>query len=278
METIKSILEELTEILKQMCDGKYAMALAGSHAKGSADNGSDIDIFMYVENEKQYEQRQEIIKTIADKNMPMWVSENLDEPWGGNMDFYYKNVPVEVTLRKISTTDSDIQNSIEGNIEIIPALWTTNGFYSYICLSEIDFIKIIDDPYDIIKNYKSQISVYPPKLKEAILEQFFDRCNAWLDNFHYKSAIEREDIFFTGSIVKSTVLDMIQVIFAINEKYFTGDKKLEWQLNKLPYCPHKLSQNIEFLMSAPKNKEKLEQQRDLLIQIRDRLQYKINEE
>lgn len=78
----------------------------------------------------------------------------------------------------------------------------------------------------------------------------------WLDSFHYESAIDREDIMFTGSIVKNTVLDMVQVIYALNEAYFAGDKKLEKQLAKLDYCPGLLLSNVELLFSAPKDKEK----------------------
>lgn len=277
-QEIKNMIETLKNTLKTTINGKCAIALAGSYAKGNADKNSDIDFFMFVEDPKSYEERVEIIKKIADKDKPIWVSESFQESaWGGTMDFYYKGVPVETTVRTIDRMESVLNDCIDGNFEIIPALWTTNGYYTYIYLSEISFIKAIDDDYGIIEGYKQMIILYPQKLKNAILECFFDRANMWLDNFHYISAIEREDVLFTGSIVKSTVLDMVQVIFALNEVYFTGDKKLEQQLSKLPYCPHKLLDNVEFLMSSPKDKEKLALQRELLISIRDRLQYKISE-
>ncbi len=278
MQDVKQIIEALTNTLKTTVNGKYAIALAGSYAKGVADKNSDIDFFMFVENPKSYEERVEIIKSIADKDKPMWVSRRFDESaWGGSMDFSYQGIPVETTVRTIERMDKVIDECIDGKFEIIPALWTTNGYYTYIYLSEISFIKAIDDPYSIISNYKQKLNCYPQKLKKAIVDCFFDRSCMWLDNFHYLSAIEREDIMFTGGIVKNTVLDMVQVIFALNEVYFTGDKKLEIQLSNLEYCPHKLSDNVEFLMSAPKDKEKLSQQRELLVAIRDRLQYKISE-
>ncbi|WMJ22302.1 nucleotidyltransferase domain-containing protein [Paludicola sp. MB14-C6] len=278
MDSVKPIIQKLTQTLKSTVNGRYAIALAGSYAKGVADKSSDIDFFMFVENPKLYEDRVSIIKGIADDNMPVYVSADFnDGAWGGSMDFFYQGIPVETTVRYIDKMDSVIADCLKGEFEIIPALWTTNGYYTYIYLSEVDFIHPIDDPYGIITSYKEKIRSYPKVLKNAIIHRFFDRSNMWLDNFHYKSAIEREDIMFTGSIVKNTVLDMVQVVFALNETYFTGDKKLEKQLSKLDYCPHKLLDNVEFLMSAPKDKEKLAEQRDILIAIRDRLQYKISE-
>lgn len=278
MDSVKTLIENLTQALKKTVNGKYAIALAGSYAKGGADKSSDIDFFMYVEEPKSYEERVAIIQEIADKDKPFYVSTDFnDGAWGGSMDFFYQGIPVETTVKYIHKVDKILEDCLNGKFEIIPALWTTNGYYTFICLSEIDFIHPIDDPYGIIASYKDSIQCYPKPLKNAIIHTFFDRSNMWLDNFHYISAIEREDIMFTGSIVKSTVLDMVQVIFALNETYFTGDKKLEQQLAKLDYCPHKLLQNVEFLMSAPKDREKLAQQRELLIAIRDRLQYKISE-
>lgn len=275
---IKAMIDTLTEALRQTVDGRYAIALAGSFAKGNADKGSDIDFFMFVENPKSYEERVKIIQSIADKDKPVWVSESFEESaWGGTMDFFYQGIPVETTVRTLSQMNQVLDDCLKGKFEVIPALWTTNGYYTYIYLSELSFIKPIDDPDGILVEYQKKISPYPKKLQQSIVKTFFDRSNMWLDNFHYISAIEREDIMFTGSIVKATVLDMVQVIFALNEAYFVGDKKLELQLSHLNYCPHKLSENIEFLMSAPKDKGKLKLQRDLLIAIRDRLQYKISE-
>ena len=146
-------------------------------------------------------------------------------------------------------------------------MWTTNGYYTYIYLAEASFIKPVDDPYSVIAGYNEKARVYPKKLKESIINEFLGRSAMWLDSFHYESAIEREDIMFIGSIVKNTVLDMVQVIYALNEVYFTGDKKLEKQLSKLDYCPKLLLSNVELLFSAPKDKEKLKSQREILRKI-----------
>ena len=86
--------------------------------------------------------------------------------------------------------------------------------------------------------------------------------------------MRRADILFTAPIVLHTVMDMIQVIFALNRIYFTGDKKLEAALSKMEYCPAALLSNISFLMSAPRDSEQLGLQRQLLRQIRDELSEK----
>lgn len=97
------------------------------------------------------------------------------------------------------------------------------------------------------------------------------RANTWIDNFHYESAVRRADILFTAPIVLHTVMDMIQVIFALNRVYFTGDKKLEAALSKMECCPAALRSNLAFLLSTPRDPEQLDLQRQLLRQVRDEL-------
>ena len=62
-------------------------------------------------------------------------------------------------------------------------------------------------------------------------------------------------------------MNMVQVIFAINEIYFTGDKKLERALREMTYCPALLLDNLDFLLSFPHDEAHLKKQAELLEQI-----------
>jgi hypothetical protein len=64
---------------------------------------------------------------------------------------------------------------------------------------------------------------------------------------------------------------MVQVIYALNDAYFTGDKQILRKLAELFDCPAKLLENIEFLLSTPNDCDKLEQQRELLCNIAQEL-------
>lgn len=274
---LQNKINKITDILKSTVTGECTIALAGAHAKGESDFDSDIDFFMFVNELKPFEERQGIIQESSDEGANLWVSETLDFPWGGSMDFTFDGTPVEVTVRTISQTEKRINECLEGQFEIIPQTWTSNGYYSYIYLSELSFIKPIWDPNGFIADYQNLIKIYPSKLKKAIIDCFFARANTWINNFHYSSAIKRMDLLFTGPIVLHTILDIIQVIFALNEKYFTGDKKLEAALVKMPYCPKDLLENLEFLLSAPRCQESLEKQCSILRDIVNDVERVINQ-
>ena len=262
-------IDAIIEILKQTTTGRCAIALAGAHAKGVADPSSDIDLYLFADGAKPYPERKAIITAAADAGTTPWIDESFDAtPWGGSMDFTYQGTPVEVTARTIEKMDAGVKDCLDGIFSIIPATWTSNGYYTYIYLCEASFIKPVYDPDGVIKRYNEQARVYPRKLKEAIIREFMGRADTWLENFHYESAIRRADLMFIAPILVHTVMDFVQVIFGHNETYFTGNKKLEKALSSLPYCPSALLQNVEFLLSAPRDVDALLRQRELLRAVR----------
>ncbi len=274
---IQEKIDRLVQIILKTLDGKCAIALAGAHAKGTADESSDIDLYIYAEGAKPWEERRAIIAAAADPGTGFWVDESFESnPWGGSMDFQYQGTPVEATARTLGYTRRIVADCLEGRYRIIPATWTSNGYYTFIHLCELSFVRPIHDPDGVLAQLQEQARVYPPKLKRAIYQDFMGRASTWLWNFHYDSAIARQDLLFCAPIVQHTVLDMVQVIFALNERYFTGDKKLEKALRSMEYCPAALLENLEFLLTTPRDASLLARQRTLLREIYGELRESAN--
>lgn len=259
-------IKDLVEHLKNTAEGKCAIALAGAHAKGAADASSDIDIYIFAERAKPWEERTALLSAIADPGTTPWVDKCFDAaPWGGGMDFRYQGTPVEAVGRTIARMEQVIGDCLAGKYEIIPATWTSNGYYTFIYLCELSFLKPVWDPDGILAAWQTKTAVYPEPLRRAIMTDFLGRSGTWMENFHYESAVRRGDILFTAPIVLHTLMDMVQVVFALNRTYFTGDKKLEAALAKLPVCPDALRpESLDLLLTAPRDPQILEEQRQLL--------------
>ncbi len=261
-------IAELTDLLKRTVEGKCAIALAGAHAKGTEDAASDIDLYIFAEQARPWKERSALITAAADPGTVPWVDQNFDAaPWGGGMDFLYRGTPVEVVGRTIAHTDRMIDDCLAGRYEIIPATWTSNGYYTFIYLCELNFLKPVWDPDGVLAAWKEKAAVYPAPLRRAVMVDFLGRAGTWMGNFHYDSAVHRGDILFTAPIVLHTVMDMVQVLFALNHVYFTGDKKLEAVLAKLPRCPKALHPDgVDLLFSSSREPAVLERQRSLLME------------
>ena len=274
--TTDEIICEVTNILKRATGGKCSIALAGAHAKGLADDVSDIDFYIVTDKAKPSLTLRKIIAQVADSRASIYISSDFDSaPYGGNIDFTYRGVPIEVTVHTAARLRQRVDECLRGEFEIIPQTWTSNGYYTFIYLGELHFIAPLYDPDGLLAGYKNQLKQYPKPLRKAIIKQFMSRANTWLDNFHYETAIARADVLFTAPAVLHTVLDMIQVIFALNRQYFTGDKKLAQALAKLSDCPAALLDNLDFLLCASSDVNTLRRQREILREIRDELTAKI---
>lgn len=273
---LNKLLPPILERLNLLFEDTPTIALAGSHAKGLADDASDIDLFVFGNHPKPYAQRKALIETFCDSPDQAYVSETFDRPYGGNADFVYRSIPVEVVVRLKSQMEETVSRCLQGDFDIIPQTWTSNGYYSFIYLSELNFLKPLCDEDAWLHSLKASIRVYPPALKKRIIQVFMGRASTWIHNFHYQSAIARQDTLFIAPILIHTIMDMIQVIFAVNEVYFTGDKKLEAALRKMPYCPSDLTENLDLLLNCPKDDLLLQKQADLLARIYQDLQHHVS--
>lgn len=110
---------------------------------------------------------------------------------------------------------------------------------TYIYLSELSFIVPVWDPNGYLTRRKELVATYPEPLRD--------------------------------------VLDMVQIVFALNRTYFTGDKKLENAMTTIPLCPELLKTNLAFLLSSARDCEILSEQRDILRTIRDELKIMIQQ-
>ena len=122
---------EITEMLKTTCNGDMTITLGGAHAKGLADELSDIDIYMYLENPKPYEVNKKILEAFADNHTVTMTKDHVSDPVGGYYVFDYKGTFTEVTTRLYSNAMKHISEAIAGRFEILPVDWTINGYYTF---------------------------------------------------------------------------------------------------------------------------------------------------
>jgi predicted nucleotidyltransferase len=262
---ITEYLDEIVPVLKASVDGRYAVALAGAHAKGHWDESSDIDIFLLVDALKPLEQRRALVEALGGSNL--YFEEKLDQnAWGSSMDFSYKGVPVETTVRSIQHMESTVAACAAGKFNVQMEIWTIHGYYDFVYLSEASFLKPIDDPWDVLARIKAMIMPYPQAFRQAALDYFLPRAGFWMENFHYLSAIERCDYVYTSGILQQSFHNLVQALFPLNERFFTGDKRIATQLAELSFCPRPLLDQLDFILGTARKVEDLRQQRALFMQ------------
>lgn len=245
---IRTIVGELIPLLAQLCLADYGIAVGGAHAKGTDDPESDLDLYVFTASAHKNTERSRLA-TVYSPDITDLISWGPDDPFEqGGTDFYYKGLKVECWLRNREIIDRAITECREGVVTRELVTWTTMGFYNHCALSDIKVMLPVEDPAGIIARWQSEIAVYPPKLQAAIIRTHLGAARFWPHNFHYSSAVERQDVIYTSGIVQQVVHNLIQVLFAVNLTFFPGDKKLATAISHLVRTPVQCVERINRLL------------------------------
>jgi len=274
-QPIQRAVSDLLPLVRQFAQGDYAIALGGSHAKGTADDEADVDLYLFAHAVLPGDERKRIASDFSPEieSIRSWGD---DTPFTNvGTDFRFRGHTVECWLRDIGHIERSIADCRQGVVKREFVTWTTTGFYNHCCLSDVSVMVPLDDPFGIIARWKSHVSTYPRKLRQAIVDQHLAAAEFWPENFHYLSAIERRDVIYATGIVQQVVHNLVQVLFALNEVYFPGDKQLDVAMAHLPRQPTRLCERIRVLLwpgtSATTQvlRDQRESLRSLLADVRD---------
>ncbi|MHB1460672.1 MAG: DUF4037 domain-containing protein [Armatimonadota bacterium] len=268
-EQTTAMVQELIPLFRQFATSEYGIAIGGAHAKGVADDESDLDIYLFSSSILSNDDRTRLTGGFS-PDITEIVTWGVEQPFEqGGSDFYYKGTKVECWLRSSELIDGTISECREGIIKQELVRWTTTGFYNHCCLSDLQNMIPVDDRCGLLARWQHGIAEYPPDMQKAIIEKHLSGARFWPHNFHYSSAVERQDIIYTTGIVQQVVHNLIQVLFAVNKSYFPGDKKLAKALGRLDRLPYRFVDRIHELLfpGTPATVELLRQQQLTLQQL-----------
>ncbi len=263
-ESIRSTATALLPLVRSFSLSEYGIALGGAHAKGTADDGSDVDLYLFATAVRPNEERAQVAAAFSPEveNVVCWGDDTLFSQAG--TDFRFRGRQIECWLRNAAHIAETIAACQAGVVRRDLVTWTTTGFYNHCCLSDVKAMVPLADPTGILARLKSQGAVYPPNLRRSIIGQHLAAARFWPHSFHYHSAVARADVIYATGIVQQVVHNLVQVILALNETYFPGDKKLDEVLAHLPCQPSGLRERVASLLwpGAPATVDLLRRQQE----------------
>ena len=252
------LLEEIASALAKVANVE-AVALGGSHARGTHGPDSDLDIGIYYREATPFRiaDIRDIARSFSASGSPT-VTELYD--WGPfvnggawidnavcKIDFLYRNLDqlerIVAAARRGEWTHSFDQH---------PPF----GFRSVTTLGEIHIGKSLRDPKNVLTSLKARVAIYPPALKACVVQD-----TLWLAEFSFRLA---RDFAKTGD-VPNTVASMTRIyhylvhaLFALNETYFLNDKRVLEEIEHFAKKPPDFGARVSVVLAAPGgNAEKL---------------------
>ena len=250
MDSADRLVRELVPLVRGFCVEPPAIALGGSHAKGSGDAHSDLDVYLFADAVLPARRRDEQVSAAlgAGAGVQSWGS---DEPWvQGGTDFLYHGERVECWLRSVADVERTIAAALRGEIRREHTGWAVMGFYGHVALADVHSMRVVEDPLGTLGRWKAAVAVYPEPLRQAIIGRFLRDATFWPGNPHYASAVERDDVIYASAIVQQVIHSVIQIVFALNRAYFPGEKMLGERIESLPVRPAGFAARLRGLLTC----------------------------
>jgi hypothetical protein len=230
-----------------------AVVLGGSYASGTQHSASDMDIGLYYLEAQPFplDELRAVAASISLPDPPPVVTGFYE--WGawvnggawiftsaGKVDFLYRSLE---HVRKV------IEEAQEGICRHDYDQQPTYGYYSTGYLAETNICIPLYDPRGVIAGLKAQVTVYPPRLRQKIMAD-----SLWSAEFtlkHARGFAEMGDIYNTSGCLGRAAASLTQALFALNETYFLGDKKVTEKLDSFALMPEGYTRTLLSILARP---------------------------
>jgi predicted nucleotidyltransferase len=207
--------------------GVAAVALGGSRARSQQLPDSDIDIAIYYSraDPPAIEELHRIATDLHDPEAPKLLGGYGEwGPWiNGGALITIGGRRTDLLLREVEQVETVIRDCRQGVIESIYTPGHPHAFHTHIYAGEAHHNQPLHDPSGTLTTLKNLTVPYPQPLKETLARRF-----GWEMSFSIPladKAIKRGDHAYAAGIVFRCIACMVQVIFAVNERYFLNEKR-----------------------------------------------------
>lgn len=219
-----------------------AVALGGSLASGVADQGSDIDLYVYVREEISVEERARIAKAGAKY---VEVDNRFWEPGDEWIDAE-TGIHVDVMFRAVVWIEEQLERVLQKHEA---SVGYSTCFWHNVVSSEVLYDRI--GWFEELQRYARQ--AYPEELRRAILAKNHPILRETASSYRYQlaGAVARGDQVSVNHRVAAILASYFDVLFAVNRKLHPGEKRLvEIAVAECERIPAGMCEQVEWLVAA----------------------------
>ena len=216
------------------------LTMAGSKAASLQDDLSDINLDVYLVNPLTEEKRRQIILKYATKiemNYPSFVTSD---------HFLLSDFPVEITVSFIilSELEQELYDVMERHVAKV-------GYTTCFIRNFMDSTILFDKGGRLKALYEKYATTYPKQLKENIIDLNFPLLKDSFSSYYHQleQAIIRQYTLSIPPRVSKFLASYFDIIFAINEVYHPGEKRLiQIMEDSCDIYPTNLNEKVKQLM------------------------------
>jgi predicted nucleotidyltransferase len=248
MELAERIAERLADV-----EGVEAVVLGGSWARGEAHPDSDVDLGVYYRPERRpsLAALRELARELDDRHVRDLVTDFGEwGPWidgggwlrieGRRVDWLYRDLDLvsrEISECRAGRTSSHYQPG------------HPHGFHTHIYAGEVHHCRVLRDARGELATLEALVADYPPALKRSLTKRFLWEADFALETS--RKPAERGDVFYVGGCLFRCAACLVQVLFAVNERYFVNEKGSVKVAGSFHLCPEGFEDAVSHVLSEP---------------------------
>lgn len=245
-ELVSSLTERLSAIR-----GISAVVLGGSHARGCARPGSDIDLGLFYSEAAPFsiQSVRELADAVNDAAGPVVTDFYGWGPWvNGGAWLTVGGQRVDFIYRSLEQVERVIADAEAGRYEVDYAQQPPFGFFSATYLGEVAVCVPLFDPEGRLDALKRRVADYPEALRRAVVLDYLWQAEFNLAAFARKFAA-RADAYGTAACLTRAVNQLVLVLFALNRQYPINDKTALAEVAEFERAPRDFSPRVQRAMA-----------------------------
>lgn len=206
-------------------DGVVAVALGGSLARGRGDARSDVDLGLYYDPARPFsiEELRAVATDLDDDHDPELVGFGDWGPWiNGGAWTRIQGTKVDLLYRDLRLVDRVLTDCAEGRTTCAYQPGHPHGFHSHMYAGEVHHNLALHDPDGTLARLRARTSPYPPRLRQTIVRRY--AWEAGFANTTAAGAAGRGDLAYVSGCLFRAVACLVQVLFALNERWLLNEK------------------------------------------------------
>jgi hypothetical protein len=230
--------------------GVKAVVLGGSHARGRARSGSDIDLYIFYQEANPFAitDIRALAEAVNDTSGPVVTDFYEWGPWvNGGAWLTIGGQRVDFVYRSLEHVERVIADAEAGRYEQHYAQQPPFGFFSGAYLGEIATCAPLLDSDGRINELKPRVANYPDALRCAVVQDYLWQVELSLTAFAPRFA-ERAGAYGTAACIVRIVNQLLLALFALNRQHFMDDKTALMEIGELECVPHRFSTRVQQLL------------------------------
>jgi len=251
-EKIGGVAQRVADRLSAI-PGVSAIVLGGSWSRGGGDAISDLDLGVYYRaaDPPSIEALRQAASEFVGGSSPPEVTDFGEwGPWvNGGAWLKIGQQKVDWLYREVERVSAVIDDCVAGRPTCDYYLGHPHGFHNHIYLAEVYYCRPLFDSHGVVRGLKQRVRSYPPRLKEALIRKYGYDARFMLELA--RKPAKRGDVFHVSGCLFRCAAALIQVLFALNERYFMNEKGSLALTDSFSNRPSDFSTRVGLVLSHP---------------------------